>query len=113
MGTDIDAIDIVDDDPAIREALSSLPRASGKNVRLFTSGADFLSFEREDTPACLRSGRVHLTRETARQTNIQARRSCAQRMHIGHSVQSFLNCIGIRRKVVLHLPASRFGPIQA
>jgi CheY-like chemotaxis protein len=53
MGTDVATIYIVDDDPAVREALSSLLRASGKNVRLFTSGAEFLSFEREDTPACL------------------------------------------------------------
>ncbi len=53
MGTDTDTIYIVDDDPAVREALSSLLRASGKNVRLFTSGAEFLSFERDDTPACL------------------------------------------------------------
>jgi FixJ family two-component response regulator len=53
MGTDTDTIYIVDDDPAVRGALSSLLRASGKNVRLFTSGAEFLSFERDDTPACL------------------------------------------------------------
>ena len=53
MGTDRDTIYIVDDDPAVREALSSLLRASGKNVRLFTSGAEFLSFERDDTPGCL------------------------------------------------------------
>jgi FixJ family two-component response regulator len=53
MGTDIDTIYIVDDDAAVREALSSLLRASGKNVRLFTSGAEFVSFERDDTPACL------------------------------------------------------------
>jgi FixJ family two-component response regulator len=53
MGTDIDTIYVVDDDAAVREALSSLLRASGKNVRLFTSGAEFLSFERDDTPACL------------------------------------------------------------
>jgi FixJ family two-component response regulator len=53
MGTDIGTIYIVDDDPAVREALSSLLRASGKNVRRFTSGAEFLSFEREDAPACL------------------------------------------------------------
>jgi FixJ family two-component response regulator len=53
MGTDIDTIYIVDDDPAVYEALSSLLRASGKNVRLFTSGAEFLSVERDDTPACL------------------------------------------------------------
>jgi len=42
MGADIDTIYIVDDDPTVREALSSLLRASGKNVRLFTSGAEFL-----------------------------------------------------------------------
>jgi FixJ family two-component response regulator len=53
MGTNIETIYIVDDDPAVREALSSLLRASSKNVRLFTCGADFLSFERDDTPACL------------------------------------------------------------
>ena len=53
MATDIDTVYIVDDDPAVREALSSLLRANGKNVRLFKSGAEFLSFERGDTPACL------------------------------------------------------------
>jgi FixJ family two-component response regulator len=53
MGTDIDTIYIVDDDAAVREGLSSLLRASGKNVRLFNSGAEFLDFERDDTPACL------------------------------------------------------------
>ena len=37
----------------VREALSSSLRASGKNIHLFTSDADFLSFERDDTPACL------------------------------------------------------------
>jgi FixJ family two-component response regulator len=53
MGKDIETIYIVDDDPAVREVLSSLLRASGKNVRLFTCGAEFLSYERGDTPACL------------------------------------------------------------
>jgi FixJ family two-component response regulator len=53
MGTDIHTIYIVDDDPAVREALSSLLSGSGKNVRLFASGAEFLSVERDDTPACL------------------------------------------------------------
>jgi FixJ family two-component response regulator len=53
MGTDFETVYILDDDPAVRDALSSLMRASGKNVRLFTSGADFLKFERHDTPACL------------------------------------------------------------
>src|ERR1700733_3683157 len=53
MGTGTDTIYIVDDDPAVREALSSLFRASGKEVHLFASGAGFLSFERDDTPTCL------------------------------------------------------------
>jgi FixJ family two-component response regulator len=53
MGTDVDTIYIVGDDPAVREGLSSLLGASGKKFRLFTCGADFLSFERDDTPACL------------------------------------------------------------
>ena len=44
---------IVDDDPIVREALSSLLRANGKEVRLFTSGTEFLSFVRGDTSACL------------------------------------------------------------
>jgi FixJ family two-component response regulator len=53
MGKDIETIYIVDDDPAVREALSSLLRANGKSVHLFTSGAEFLNSERDDTPACL------------------------------------------------------------
>jgi FixJ family two-component response regulator len=44
---------IVDDDPRVREAISSLLRASGKGVRTFTSGQDFLDFRREDSCACL------------------------------------------------------------
>src|ERR1700722_16265995 len=44
---------IVDDDPRVREALSSLLRATGKSVRIFTSGKDFLDFQREDSYACL------------------------------------------------------------
>jgi len=44
---------IVDDDPRVREALSSLLRATGKSVRIFTSGKDFLDFQREDSCACL------------------------------------------------------------
>jgi FixJ family two-component response regulator len=44
---------IVDDDASVREALSSLLRAHGKQVQMFTSGPDFLSFPREDACACL------------------------------------------------------------
>jgi len=44
---------IVDDDPRVREALSALLRASGKGVRMFSSGQEFLDFRREDSCACL------------------------------------------------------------
>jgi FixJ family two-component response regulator len=44
---------IVDDDPRVREALSSLLRASGKDARIFSSGQEFLDFQREDSSACL------------------------------------------------------------
>src|ERR1700755_2279486 len=44
---------IVDDDASVVEALSSLLRANGKQVQVFTSGQDFLDFERQDSCACL------------------------------------------------------------
>jgi FixJ family two-component response regulator len=44
---------IVDDDVRVGEALSTLLRANGKNTMAFTSGRDFLDFERKDTCACL------------------------------------------------------------
>jgi FixJ family two-component response regulator len=44
---------VVDDDPRVGEALSSLLRANGRAVRMFTSGQDFLDFRRKDSCACL------------------------------------------------------------
>jgi len=44
---------IVDDEASVGEALSTLLRANGKRVRLFTSGQDFLVFTRRDSCACL------------------------------------------------------------
>ena len=44
---------IVDDDASVVDALSSLLRAHGKQVQMFTSGQDFLDFERQDSCACL------------------------------------------------------------
>ena len=49
METDIDTIYIIDDEPRVSEGLSSLLRAGGRNVRLLTSGAHFLSINRDDT----------------------------------------------------------------
>jgi FixJ family two-component response regulator len=53
MGLESEIVYVVDDDPIVRDALSSLLRSSGKTVRLFTSGSEFLSFNRDDTAACL------------------------------------------------------------
>jgi FixJ family two-component response regulator len=44
---------IVDDDASVVDALSSLLRANGRQVQVFTSGKDFLDFERRDSCACL------------------------------------------------------------
>ena len=44
---------IVDDEASVGEALSTLLRANGKCVELFTSGQDFLSFLRRDSCGCL------------------------------------------------------------
>src|ERR1700760_2747226 len=44
---------VVDDDASVGEALSNLLRANGKGVRIFTSGREFLQFERQDSCACL------------------------------------------------------------
>jgi FixJ family two-component response regulator len=53
MGPENEVVYIVDDDAKVRDALSSLLRANGKDVRLFASGTEFLSFERKDAAACL------------------------------------------------------------
>jgi FixJ family two-component response regulator len=44
---------IVDDEASVGDALSTLLRANGKRVQLFTSGQDFLDFARRDSCACL------------------------------------------------------------
>ena len=44
---------IVDDEANVGEALSTLLRAHGKRVQIFTSGQDFLDFIRQDSCACL------------------------------------------------------------
>jgi FixJ family two-component response regulator len=44
---------IVDDDPSVREALTSLIRSAGFRVVAFASGREFLQHERSAFPACL------------------------------------------------------------
>src|ERR1700758_2910205 len=43
----------IDDDASMREALSRLFRSVGMRARIFTSGEEFLEFERPDAPTCL------------------------------------------------------------
>jgi FixJ family two-component response regulator len=44
---------VVDDDRRVREALSTLLRANGRDVHAFNSGREFLDTPREDVVACL------------------------------------------------------------
>src|SRR5689334_11372688 len=44
---------VVDDDPSIREALSSLIRSRKLLVETFSSAQEFLRHDRPETPACL------------------------------------------------------------
>ena len=53
METTDEMVYVVDDDPGVGEALSSLLRANGRAVRTFTSGQAFLDFRRTDFSACL------------------------------------------------------------
>jgi FixJ family two-component response regulator len=53
MRLENEVVYIVDDDPIVRDALSSLLRANGKDVRLSTSGTEFLGLKRDDAAACL------------------------------------------------------------
>ena len=53
MGPAHELVYIVDDEANVGEALSTLLRANGKRVQLFTSGQTFLDFARRDSCACL------------------------------------------------------------
>ncbi|ASY63070.1 Nitrogen regulation protein NR(I) [Sinorhizobium sojae CCBAU 05684] len=52
-GTVPGTVIVIDDDPAIREALGSLLRSVGFSVRLLASVGDFLKSGRPDSPTCL------------------------------------------------------------
>jgi FixJ family two-component response regulator len=53
METASEYVYVVDDEVNVREALSALLRANGRQVRTFTSGQRFLEFVRQDSCACL------------------------------------------------------------
>ena len=53
MTSENETVYVVDDDPIVRDALSSLLRANGKNVRLFESGSEFVDFYRDNTAGCV------------------------------------------------------------
>lgn len=44
---------VIDDDPSMREALSSLFRSVDLKVQLFASTAEFMEYKRPDGPSCL------------------------------------------------------------
>jgi len=44
---------VIDDDPSVRDAIDSLIRSVGINVRTFASAQEFMSSKRPDAPACL------------------------------------------------------------
>src|SRR6266540_7330393 len=44
---------VVDDDPSIRDALTSLIRSVGLHVETFRSAREFLNRQRLDAPSCL------------------------------------------------------------
>src|SRR5262249_22997105 len=52
-GPGVSWVFVVDDDPAVREALDSLFRSVDHKVALFVSAAEFLQHKRTEDPACL------------------------------------------------------------
>jgi FixJ family two-component response regulator len=53
MKADGPVVFVVEDDAAVREALSSLIRSVGLRVEVFSSAREFLRAKMSDTPACL------------------------------------------------------------
>ncbi len=53
MTNEADIVYVIDDDESIREALNSLIRSVGLNVKTFASAQEFLQSPRPDAPACL------------------------------------------------------------
>lgn len=53
MGSTSELVYVVDDDRRVREALSALLRANGRDVRTFNSGREFLDTPRQQAIACL------------------------------------------------------------
>jgi FixJ family two-component response regulator len=53
MSKDDPIVYVLDDDYRVREALTSLLSSVGLRVEVFTSAAEYLKYERPDSPACL------------------------------------------------------------
>jgi CheY-like chemotaxis protein len=53
MRQDKPIVYVLDDDYRVRETLSSLLSSVGLNVKVFASVAEYLEFEKADSPACL------------------------------------------------------------
>ena len=53
MTQDTPIVYVLDDDYRVREALTSLLLSVGLRVEVFTSAAEYLNFQKPDSPACL------------------------------------------------------------
>jgi FixJ family two-component response regulator len=53
MTASTDTVVVVDDDPSVREALTSLVRSIGLKVKLFSSAQEFLQSPRPESPSCV------------------------------------------------------------
>ncbi len=53
MPTDDPIVYVLDDDLAVRQALSSVIRSTGLRVETFASAQEFLQYPRQDAPSCL------------------------------------------------------------
>ena len=52
MTADRSVVFVVDDDPRVRDALSSLLASAGHEVAVFASATEFLQADKPDVPAC-------------------------------------------------------------
>ena len=50
MNAECPVVFVLDDDPSVREALSSLLRSAGLQVSVFESAAEFLQAKKRDSP---------------------------------------------------------------